>query len=70
MSLLLGDPVVTGPVEKEQERKILRGYGGGLDGGAQACSFPRGLATVPEETQEPGDRCAFGSHLATPQQPG
>ena len=70
MSLLLGDPVVTGPVEEEQEGRILRAYGGGLDGGAQVCSPPRGLATVPEQTQEPGDGCAFGSHLATPLQPG
>ena len=70
MSLLLGDPVVTGPVEEEQEGKILRAYGGGLDGGAQVCSLSRGLAPVPEQSWGPGDGCAFGSHLATPLQSG
>lgn len=31
---------------------------------------PKRAPPVPEQSREPGDGCAFGSHLATPRQPG
>ncbi|SBO15075.1 hypothetical protein ANAPC1_01453 [Anaplasma phagocytophilum] len=40
---------------EEREAPQTRAPGGGLDGGAQACSPPRAVAPVPEQSREPGD---------------
>ena len=52
--------------EQDKKGKSLRGHGVGLDGRLQECSPPSLVAHVPEQSWEPGDGCAFESHLATP----